>query len=95
MTRPAKTEENAALTEILYQAAAEPIGLLIQSNDPERLRRRLWRLRDLAEDPTLENLQICPSPLADGPLVIVKVSREGKEGAQTPAPQTPLDLLDI
>lgn len=86
MTSPEKSAENLALTSLLYEALAEPIGLLVATADPDRLRQRLYQLRTLADDPELERLQIAASPIPGGELVIVKTKRpETSEKAQANA----------
>lgn len=91
--REEKTEENQALRAMLYQALAEPIGLLIATPDPERLRKRLWQIKQLAEDPEMERLQIASSPIEGGQIVIVKVERESS--TQGELPKASSALLDL
>jgi hypothetical protein len=57
-------------TEMLYQAAAESFGLLLDASDPGRVRQQLYSAKRRAEDPTLDALQIRLSPLPEGNLVI-------------------------
>ena len=64
--------DDLALREILYLALAEPIGLLLRSNDPARARAQLYAERKRSGDPDLAGLQIRSSPLEDGELVIVR-----------------------
>lgn len=94
MGRPEeKTEENQALRTLLYQALAEPIGLLIATPEPEKLRKRLWMMKQLAEDPELDRVQIANSPVEGGQIVIVKVTRE--ERADPELPKASASLLDL
>jgi hypothetical protein len=60
------------LQAILYQALAEPVGLLLRATDPERARQRLYKARSELGDPALARLQIRISPLDEGELVLVK-----------------------
>jgi hypothetical protein len=57
-------------TEMLYQAAAESFGLLLDASDPGRVRQQLYQAKRKAEDSSLDELQIRFSPLPDGNLVI-------------------------
>ena len=57
---------------ILYQALAEPIGLLLQCPDWAKARQALYRARAEAKDPSLAALQFRASPgLVGGNLIIV------------------------
>lgn len=66
------TASRQDLTLLLYQALAEPIGLLLAAEPPETIRQRLYQARAAASDPALAILQIRRSPFADGTLVICK-----------------------
>lgn len=68
----------ADVQELWYQALAEPVGLLIATNDYVRLRDRLYRARSAMADPALTDLRICQSPWPDGQLVITRIKAEGK-----------------
>lgn len=59
---------------LLLEAYAEPIGLLLTTNDAERARQKLYiaRRESQQQHPELDQLQIRISPFADGELVIVK-----------------------
>lgn len=76
---PKAREDNAELVGLMWQAVAEPIGLLIVTDDPERLKQRLRWLRDAENDPELERLQFASSPLDDGDVVIVKTQKAESE----------------
>jgi hypothetical protein len=67
------TKFDPALQALLYQALAEPIGVLC-SVEPnlETARQRLYAARRAAQDPDLSVLQFRASPFAEGNLVIVK-----------------------
>lgn len=78
-----------SVAELLYQAMAEPIGLLVQTSDPERLRQRLYQAR-AAGGTEFSCLQFRISPFPDGNIVICK----GAEPATPKAPQ-PLNLDDF
>ena len=67
------------LTLLLYQALAEPIGLLLAAEPPETIRQRLYQARAAASDPALAILQIRRSPFADGTLVICKGASAPKQ----------------
>lgn len=73
------TKSDPALQVLLYQALAEPMGLLCQANpDLETARQRLYAARRAAADPDLDVLQFRASPFAEGNLVIVKETVEIK-----------------
>lgn len=63
------------LTEFLYQALAEPIGLVLRTSDPVRARQQLYQARQAAQDPSLDCIQIRMSPFPDGDLVLCKGAR--------------------
>lgn len=46
----------------LYEALGTPLGVVVQTSDPEKLRQRLYRLRDAADDPMLKELSFVISP---------------------------------
>ena len=48
------------LTELLFRALDEPIGLAVTTNDPERLRQKLYAARNGEEE--LKQLTFSPSP---------------------------------
>lgn len=64
----------AEATEIMYQALAEPIGLLVQTNDLNGARARFYAARKLAGDPALSVLQFRASPVPGGELVIIRAA---------------------
>lgn len=55
--------------EILYLALAEPIGLLLRTNDPSRARQRLYAAK--REIPEASGLQFRMWAAEDGDLVVV------------------------
>ena len=60
------------LLALLQAALVEPIGLLIASSDPARLRQQLYATRAASQETAFANLQFRMSPFGDGGLVIVK-----------------------
>jgi hypothetical protein len=59
------------LLSILQSAAAEPIGIVIQTSDTARAKAALYRARSVCHDPALMALQIRTSPWKDqGDLLI-------------------------
>ena len=59
--------KDAHLMSFLYSARSSPIGLLLFSPEPERLRQALYRARNRALDPSLDALEfrlISPTELA-------------------------------
>lgn len=67
-----------ALAALLYEALAEPIGLLCNASpDLERARAKLYATRRALADPALEALQFRASPWpSEGNLVICKATVE-------------------
>lgn len=59
---------------LLYRALAEPIGIVVETPDWEKLRGKLYRARTDAQDTQLDQLAIRRSPLAEGHLVIIQTS---------------------
>lgn len=57
---------------ILYQALGEPVGLELVVSDFSLARAKLYRARELAQDPDLSQLQFRASPWRDDGLVICK-----------------------
>lgn len=49
------------MLELLYEALRSPLGIVVQSEDPEALRARLYKLR--VKDPELACLSFVISPL--------------------------------
>lgn len=58
--------------ELLYRAIGEPIGLLLRTNEPAKLRERLYAARYSANDPDLAQLQFRLCELGGGNLLICK-----------------------
>lgn len=56
----------------LYQALAEPRGLVLSTNDPARARMKLYAARKASGDSELDCLQVRLSPFPEGDLVITK-----------------------
>jgi hypothetical protein len=46
----ATTVTNLEMTELLYDALRAPLGTVIQTEDPERLRQRLYAIRKESDD---------------------------------------------
>ncbi len=62
-----------SLRAIMYQALAEPIGLLLACSDWPKARQALYRARAEAADPALACLQFRASPgIEGGNFIIVK-----------------------
>jgi hypothetical protein len=70
---------------LLYQALAEPFGLLLTTNDVARAKAQIYAARKLASDPELDCLQLRTSPFTEGELVLVR-------GAKPPNTETELSL---
>ena len=55
-----------ASLNLLYEALGTPLGIVVETNDPERLRQKLYALRKQANDPMLEALSFVISPTVPG-----------------------------
>lgn len=62
--------EPVPLLQLLYDAVNSPLGVVVETDDPERLRQKLYPLRK--SDPLFESLAFVISPLNSGDLWIVK-----------------------
>lgn len=49
------------MRELLYQALASDLGIVVETNDVERTRAKLYAARREANDPALEILSFTPS----------------------------------
>jgi hypothetical protein len=70
------------LLEKLYDALREPLGIVVETEDPERLRQRLYALRKarIDDDPQLRVLSFLISPTNPGSeLWIVKAKQPNVE----------------
>lgn len=70
------------LLEKLYEALRSPIGIVVSTEDPERLRQKLYALRRERqdEDPNLRVLSFLISPTSPGnELWIVKAKKPNGE----------------
>ena len=50
-----------AETEALYRALNSPLGVILRTNDPDRLRQKLYRVRKNLSDPDLDRLRFTTS----------------------------------
>lgn len=60
------------MLEILYAALASPKGVVVKTNDVERLRAKLYAARREEHDEALNSLGFTPSPTSEDELWIVK-----------------------
>lgn len=67
--------QSTRLGKLLYEALAEPIGLVLNAPDPARARQQLYAARKRMSDPDLAVLQIRMSSFAEGNLVICKAGK--------------------
>ena len=61
--------------ELLYEATRSPPGLVLETNDPERLRQRLYAIRK--DNPDFEALSFLISPFNGKDLWVL--NRAGKD----------------
>jgi len=64
------------MIEHLYAALASPLGIILETDDIERLRQRLYAVRKSLADPALDNLSLVQSPLDPNHLWIVKRKKD-------------------
>jgi len=69
MTAPADSPTLLPLRALLYQALAEPIGLLLRSPTPARAMDQLKRAKEGEE--ALRAVAIRASPLDDGDIILI------------------------
>lgn len=55
-----------ASLNLWYEALGTPLGIVIQTDNPERLRQKLYALRKDANDPMLEDISVVISPSNPG-----------------------------
>lgn len=55
-----------------YRALQSPLGIELNTSDPEALQRRLYTVRHEAKDKDLEEISVCVSPLDPTRLWLVK-----------------------
>lgn len=55
-------EIDSKLRDMLYRALAEPIGQVLATSEPKRLRQRFYQVRAASKDPELARLQIRLAP---------------------------------
>lgn len=65
------------LLETLYDALREPLGIVVETNDVERLRQKLYALRK--DHPDLADLSLVPSPTTPNQLWILKRNPNGSD----------------
>lgn len=65
---------SAVLADLLYQALASEHGIAVETNDPERLRQKLYPIRK--EHTDFECLAFLISPLNPADLWIIKQPKE-------------------
>jgi len=78
------------LRAIMYQALAEPIGLLVSTNDFARARAAFYRARAETGDPELAGLQFRASPGIDGGELLI-INQKLQPVAPATEPETPTD----
>lgn len=60
------------MLELWYRALAEPIGVILVTNDRDVLRQALYRARRASGDADLDGLSLVLSPTDDNQLWIIK-----------------------
>lgn len=68
----------ADLLALWYAALASAAGIVVETDDPERLRQKLYQVRAAAADQSLADLSLVISPLnPDSQVFIVKRNPNG------------------
>lgn len=67
-----------SLSELLYTAYHSPLGIVVNTDDIEHLRQKLYAIR--RENPMLHCLSLVVSPINPGDLWIVKQGGSDAEG---------------
>lgn len=65
------------LLEILYEAYRADLGIIVQTNDPERLRQKLYAERKKDPDLACLSFRISPTSPASELLIIKKAASNG------------------
>lgn len=55
-----------ASLNLWYEALGSSLGVVVQTDNPEKLRQRLYRLREQANDPMLADISVVISPTNPG-----------------------------
>lgn len=69
------------MIEFWYQALASECGIVLTTDNPARLIQYLYRARTDAQDPDLQVISVCQSPVNPSHLWLVKRGRSA-----TPSP---------
>lgn len=86
------TERQTALELIWYQALSEPMGLLLQVEDPHRAKQLLYRARASTGDPELQKVQLRTSPVEGGNLILIRETVEISRTLEKPVVEVDLTL---
>ena len=85
MTTPADSPTLLPLRALLYQALAEPIGLLLRSATPARAMGQLRRAKE--GEAALRAVDIRASPLDDGDIILIHQASPAKTPATRSTPE--------
>lgn len=55
-----------ASINLWYEALGTPLGIAVQTNDPERFRQKMYALRKEANDKMLDDISLVISPSTPG-----------------------------
>lgn len=72
---------------LLHLAAASPHGLVLQTNDPQRLRQVLYSARTRLGDSSMGQLElrIVPEGFGPDPVLVIRKVAEGRRPSRRPA----------
>lgn len=68
-----------ASLNLWYEALGTPLGVVVQTNDPERFRQRMYALRKEANDKMLDDLSLVVSPSNPGSHVWIVKRKQSSE----------------
>lgn len=63
---------------MFYEALGSDVGVVIDTNDPEKVRQKLYSLRREAQDPALDCISIVASPSNPLQLWLIKKPTEAE-----------------
>lgn len=69
--------------QIWYSALASPLGVVVETDNPERLKAKLYAYRAETQDPALHDISIKTSPFNSSQLWLVKRTSDAEEGGSS------------
>jgi len=95
MPIPLPTTQHENLLNLMYQAAASPLGIIVVVSDVHEAKAWLSQVRNTNGDSALRALSFIPSPYSPRTeLWIVKKRPQGGEAAEELDASLPIDILE-